>query len=491
MPEHTDSKMENHQKHLHVIGICGVATSAIAIAFHNKGWRVTGSDKGFFPPVSTELEKNGVSFYAGWHPEKIADTDNVTKRLIFPDLVLAATASGTLNPETAFAKENNLTIKSDAEIRGEYFAKKNSIVCAGTWGKTSSTALLAHIMTEAGLDPSFVIGGLSLSTNAAHLGESDWSVIEGDEYKSSPWDSRPKFAHLHATHLLLTSVSWDHADLYPTEEGYFDAFRKLISEIPQPENNGLIVANRDNRKTAELVERHGVNKKIIWYCKKTGTENADYTYGDVVQTKNGIDFTIFHTNNSYPVHSPMIGTFQAENIAACFAMASAIGIAPEKIAAAIASFKGLRRRLEKRLETDTITIIDDIAHSPEKAHAVLENLRSIYTNKIITIFEPNIGGRRWESAAKYNNAFTHADTVIIPRLTKLKIAAAVTDAAGQPMEGRELAETIAKTHQDVHHIDDDATLIRFITESAKKGDCIAFLGSHGFRGMIEETIKKY
>ncbi len=181
-------------KHLHVIGICGVATSAIAIAFHDKGWKVTGSDKGFFPPVSTALEEAGVPFYAGWHPEKMIENG-------VPDLILAATASGTQNPETEYARVHNISIKSDAEIRGEYFAKKNSIVCVGTWGKTSSTALLSHILNETGFDPSFVIGGLSLSTPAAHLGDSEWSVIEGDEYKSSPWDSRPKFAHAKGTHI--------------------------------------------------------------------------------------------------------------------------------------------------------------------------------------------------------------------------------------------------------------------------------------------------
>lgn len=476
------------KKHLHIVGICGVATSALGIAFHKKGWRVTGSDKGFFPPVSTELEKHGVEFYAGWHPEKMIAGG-------MPDLVIAGTASGTQNPETKFAEENKLLIKSDAEVRGEYFAKKNSIVCAGTWGKTSSTALLSHILIDAGMDPSFVIGGLSLSTDAAHLGDSEWSVIEGDEYKSSPWDTRPKFAHLHTTHLLLTAVSWDHADLYPTEESYFDAFRKLIKEIPASDTaaaattSGLIVANKDNAKVTELVAPYQEEKRIIWYGKK----DADYTYSDIGQTKNGLTFQINHAGKKYAISSPMIGTFQAENITGCFAMASEIGIAPEKIASAIASFKGLRRRLEKRSvsksesEPDAITIFDDIAHSPEKANAVLQNLRRIYQNKIITIFEPNIGGRRSESAAKYDHAFAAANTVIIPRLTKLKVA---ENEAGQPMDGAELAQVISKTHADTHYVENDTALIDFIFTNAKKGDVVAFLGSHGFRGMIEETIQK-
>jgi UDP-N-acetylmuramate: L-alanyl-gamma-D-glutamyl-meso-diaminopimelate ligase len=447
------------QKHIHIIGICGVATSAIAIAFKNKGWKVTGSDKGFFPPVSTELEKHGVDFYAGWHPEKIGR----------PDLVLAATASGTQNPETAYVKENSIPIKSDAEIRGEYFAKKNSIVCAGTWGKTSSTALLSHILLKNNFDPSFVIGGIPISTDPSRLGDSDWSVIEGDEYKSSPWDNRPKFAHLKTTHLLLSAISWDHADLYPTEESYFEVFRNLISKTK------FIVANKDNAKVRELVSN------AIWY----GTKDADYTYREVSQSSNGLDFIINHNSVDYKIHSQLIGKFQAENITGCFAMASEIGIKPEVIIKAIADFKGMKRRLEKRFVGD-ITVFDDIAHSPEKASTILSNLKEIYSGKVIAIFEPNIGGRSRESIAKYDNAFRNADIVIIPRLTKLKIA---ENELEQPMEGDELASSISKTHDNVKYIDDDNALVDFIKDSAKKGDCVAFLGSHGFRGMIGETIK--
>lgn len=446
------------QKHLHVIAICGVATSAIAIAFKNKGWKVTGSDKGFYPPVSTELEKNGIEFYAGWHPEKIGK----------PDAVIIGNSSGSQNPETTYVKENNIPIMSDAEARGEFFAKKNSIVCTGTWGKTSSTALLAHTFMEAGKDPSFLMGGISLSTPAARLGDSDWSIIEGDEYKSSPWDPRPKFVHLKTTHLLLTAVSWDHADMYPTEESYFDEFKKLISSIP---STGMIVANKDNSGVMKVVS------KAVFY----GKENADYTYHNITQTKDGLSFIISNKGVDYKIESPMIGEFQAENITDCFTMAHTTGIEPAKIIEAMKTFKGLKRRLEKRYEGG-VTVFDDIAHSPEKASSVLKNLRAIYPGKIIAIFEPNIGGRQKESAYMYDNAFKDADVLIIPKLTKLKIS------EQKPMEGDELAEIIRRTHPHTEYLEDDRKLVEFLSSQTKPGDVIAFLGSHGFRGMIEETI---
>ena len=435
------------QKHLHVIGICGVATSALAIAFHKKGWKVTGSDKGFFPPVSTELERHGIEFYAGWHPENVGT----------PDLVVVNAASGTLNPETAYIKEKNIPHAGFAEVFRDYFIKKNSIVCAGTWGKTSSSAMLSFIMDE--IDPSYMFGGLSLSHDtSAQLTDSDWSVFEGDEYKTSPTDPTAKFFYYRPTHLLLSSISWDHADLYPTEQSYFDVFKKLIDSVKGP-----IVAHTSTKAHVQ---------KAIWY----GTADADYTYKDVVQTKDGIDFVITHDGTDYPIHSPMLGKFQAENITGCFAMAHTIGMPPEKIIKRIAEFKGMKRRLEKRLD-GVVTILDDIAHSPEKAASTLKNIREIYSGKITVVFEPNIGGRERAAAYKYDNAFKDADMVVIPRLTKLKVS------DDMPMEGKELADTIAKTHSNVVYIEDDTELVKTL-----KGDVIAFLGSHGFRGMIESTI---
>jgi UDP-N-acetylmuramate: L-alanyl-gamma-D-glutamyl-meso-diaminopimelate ligase len=474
-------------KKIHVTGICGVATSALAIAFHRAGVSVNGSDKGFFPPVSTELERAGVAFYAGWHPEKMVENG-------VPDLIIIPTASGNNNPETLYAKEKGLNALSYTQVFRDYFIKKNSIVVAGTWGKTSSSALLSHVMLSAGFDPSYMFGGISLShESAAYLGKSDWSVFEGDEYKSGPSDPTAKFFYYKPTHFMLTAVSWDHADLYPTEKSYFDTFKKLVSGIP---NDGLIVANKDQDGVIKTLEKY--KGKVVWYgelANKASKESLGsktdfpYAFGSVYQTKKGISFAIRHGGESWHIDSPLLGAFQAENITGCFAMAHTVGVPAEKIIAAIASFRGMKRRLEKRLDGDVatagITVFDDIAHSPEKAASVLKELRNIYQGKVIAIFEPNIGGRERGSAGKYDNAFRDADMVVIPRLTKLKISE-----KDQPMEGDELAATIFKTHKNCVNIDDDAKLVEKLISETKKGDIIAFLGSHGFRNMIEEVVRK-
>jgi UDP-N-acetylmuramate: L-alanyl-gamma-D-glutamyl-meso-diaminopimelate ligase len=468
-------------QHVHIIGIAGVATSALAIAFHKAGVKVTGSDKGFFPPVSTELEKQGVEFYAGWHPEKMVEKG-------LPDLVVITTASGSKNPETLYAHEHGLKCASYTEVFKDYFIKENSIVCVGTWGKTSSSTLLSYILLDAGLDPSYMFGGISLShESAAHLGKSDWSVFEGDEYKSGPNDPTAKFFYYKPKYLLLTKVSWDHADLYPTEKSYFEAFKKLVKGIPV---NGFIVTNKDQEGISETIEGH--KGKIVWYGK-----SGDYSFEQVKQSKVGLNFIIKHGVKAFSIKSPMLGAFQAENITGCFAMAHELGVSTEKIIAAIASFKGMKRRLEKRLDGDSsksgVTVFDDIAHSPEKAASVLKELRSIYKGKIIAVFEPNQGGRERASTVKYDGAFKDADIVVIPRLTKLKIAndqGSIINDQGRPMEGEELVATICKTHKDCHYIEDDNNLVNFLLSQTKKGDVITFLGSHGFRGMIEEMVRK-
>src|SRR3989338_8593044 len=221
-------------KRIHFIGICGVAMSAIALAFKRQGWKVTGSDVGFYPPISTYLQKNKVDYYPGGHPEKMTAEGN-------PDVVVVGNVASSTNPEWLYVKKNNLQYQSYPEIIQKFFIKINSIVCAGTYGKSSSATLLTWILKETGHNPSYMFGGLSLNNiPAAELTDSDWSVVEGDEYKASRWDTGPKFAYYSPTELLLTSIVWDHADIYPTETLYREAFQKLIDSLPK---NGLLVVS--------------------------------------------------------------------------------------------------------------------------------------------------------------------------------------------------------------------------------------------------------
>lgn len=506
-------------KRIHFIGICGVGMGALAIMMKRKGWQVTGSDVGFYPPISTHLKNSNIDYYAGWHPEKIGahsplprgSQEIVAVKMatppslhlerggneIKPDLVVVGNVAGSENPEWKFVQEQKIPFVSYPELIKKELVKKNSIVCAGTYGKTSSTAMLAWILINANFNPAYMFGGLAQTPKLASddLG-GDWSVLEGDEYKTSRWDNGAKFFHYSPTHLLLTAVKWDHADIYPTEQEYFDAFKKLIKMIP---DNGLIVASESVK--GDIVKLS--NCQIVKYGK---SDDCDYKYFNVKTDTTGLGLEITHKNILYKIKTGIIGEFQADNIAACFALACEIGIKPEKIIESIASFGGIKRRLEKRGQTKNHTVVyDDIAHSPAKVQSVLETLNKIYkeskndkekgilqffrmtkrqnnsTAKIFCVFEPNTGNREPQAAPAYDNAFKNADTVIIPKLTKLKTA---TDS--NYLDGENLTKIISQTHKQTLYIDDDEKLLEYLNKNAKAQDVIVFCGSHSFRNMIEE-----
>ena len=456
------------QKHIHFIGICGVAMSALAIAFHKKGYKVTGSDKGFYPPVSTYLKEAGVPYYPGWHVEKMTKNGD-------PDLVIVGNVAGSENPEWLYVQEKKLNYKSYPEAIAEFFVKENSIVCAGTFGKTTTTSLLAWILQENNFDPSYMFGGISLNDMpAAKLTDSKYSILEGDEYKSARWDDGAKFFHYSPTHLLLTSVVWDHADVYPTEQSYFEAFEKLLTNLPE---SGLLVTSERVKK--EMLDF--AKCKIITYGKDA---KNDYVYQNVTVNKKEIKFEIKYQDQIFQINSPLLGEYLVDNMTATFAMAHQLGLASDKIIQTTNTYKNVKRRLEKRLDGE-ITVLDDIAHSPQKASSVLQTLKNIYHDgKVIAIFEPNSGNRQKEAIAGYNNKFNDADLVIIPRLTTIK------QAPGEEIsiEGEELTKIIKKTQTNTIYLDNDEELVGYLVKIAKPNDVIAFLGSHGFRNMIESVV---
>lgn len=204
-------------------------------------------------------------------------------------------------------------------------------------------------------------------------------------------------------------------------------------------------------------------------------------------SEHGLTFTITHRGTDYTISSPLIGRFNTENIGGAFAMAHTIGIEPAAILKAIAQFEGIKRRLERRGTVDGVAIFDDIAHSPSKAQSALATLRAISPGKLVAVFEPNIGNRTRESAPSYDHAFREADIVVIPRLSKLKTQPGETT---PPFEGGELASIIGLTHPETYYLDDDQELLTFLKNETAPGDTIVFMGSHGFRGMIEELVEK-
>ena len=465
------------QKHIHFIGICGVGMGAIAVMMKKMGWQVTGSDKGFFPPISDFLKKHQIDFYPGWHPEKMNQ----------PDIVVVGNFISLKNPEYLLAKEKNLIIKSYPEIVTQYIVKKNSIVVTGTYGKTTIAAFLSHLFKMAGLNPSWFVGGLAKNLESgAENNRGDWSIVEGDEYTTARWDLRSKFLLYKPTHLILTSVVWDHLDVFPTKKKYYQAFQKLIKLIP--ENGQVIAAQRKkDGKINKIISKS--KAEIIRYGKKDLKFNSkNYSYEINSLKKDFSEFTIYYNKKVLgKFTTSLLGEHLIENLSSGIALAHQTGIDLKIIQNAVVSFQGVKRRLEIKKEINKIKIIDDLAHSPIKAQTSLKAIKNHFPQaKIFAIYEPNVGNRTISSKKLYSCAFNQADYLIIPRLSKTK-----TDIhQGKRMDGQELASVIKQKNKEtkVLYIENDEKLIDFLVNKTKSKDVIIFLGSHGFRGMIEQTI---
>lgn len=446
----------------------------VAKMFLDMGWSVSGSDKGFFPPMSTYLQQfPEIDFYPGFHPEKMGT----------PDLVVHGTMSEK-NPEMAYAREQGFDMISYPEALERFVIKKHSIVTVGTYGKTTLSSLLTWILETAGLNPSYMSGGVQqVLHDGVRATDSEWSVVEGDEYPFDLANPVAKFFYYHPTHLLITAAEWDHMDVFKTETDFVAPFKKVVQEM---DAGSLIVANITGKNIPEVIsdapctvvtyEGVGLGKEADYYVENV-QRNGVVTTFDVAK-KDGTFSETFETS--------LIGKHMLENICGAVALCNETGaIDVASMQKAITSFKTVRQRLEIRGETkEGAIVIDDLAHSPTKARVSISALRHWFPeSKVFVVYEPNIGNRTKESLPGYHNAFNLAHEVIIPRLTVIK-----KKSGDYRLSGEELAQRIAEDQEHTTYIEDDDALALHLQKNAHKGDVIAFMGGHGFRGMIDQAL---
>ena len=462
------------KRHIHFIGICGTAMAPVAKMFKDRGWRVTGSDKGIYPPLSDYLKQNKIDYYVGFHPERIGN----------PDTAVVGNYISLLNPEFCAIRERGVPYQSYPEALREYVIKSHSIVVAGSYGKTITTALLAWIWECAGRCPSFMAGGIVRNfPDSVRSNDSSWSIVEGDEYPACRWNPVPKFSFYKPRFLLLTGVQWDHADIYTTEESYIDVFAQLVKSVPL---DGLICAALDRPHVRDVLKK--ASAPVAWYGRMGS--GADWST-EVTYQKNATRMTFYGPSNETigPVDVPLLGSIAFDHFAGAVALARATGIDQAAIMQALASFQGVRRRLEIRGVVNEVSVIDDFAHSPSKAKSTIDAVKQIFSlGRVIVVFEPNVGNRLRSSAPSYRDAFNSANIVIVPHLSATKH----NEDTEVRLDGAQLAQIIDSSNPDIKevlYIDDDIQVIQKLQKSAQPGDCILFLGSHGFRGMIEQTLK--
>lgn len=389
----------------HFIGIAGVGMSATALLLKESGWAVTGSDEECYGPPREVLERGGIAFSLGYKPENIpADAGCF---VIGKNAKLAPAE----NAEVCAARTSGKPVYSFPDILGQLTKGRENVVVAGSYGKSTVTALVAHILRHAGIEAGYFIGAEPVMSEwlpcPAKLGSAPTFVLEGDEYPSAHGDSRAKFLYLNPRDVLLTSVMHDHVNVYPTFADYQKPFRELLALVPP---NGLIMACADEKNALQLAQESG--RSVVTYGIKNGRFRATHIrYGDITR------FSFTHDGTRLgEIKTSLFGTHNVENVAGAAAYLLMRKLVPfEKIAAAIPDFRGVRRRLDNLAPRSEVPVFEGFGSSYEKARSAIEAIQLHFPNKqLIVVFEPHtFGWRNRTNLPWYDDAFAGAEKVFV------------------------------------------------------------------------------
>jgi UDP-N-acetylmuramate: L-alanyl-gamma-D-glutamyl-meso-diaminopimelate ligase len=391
-------------RNVHFIGICGAGMSAAALLLKEQGAVVTGSDEGVYPPISDLLVERGIPFTIGYAPRNIpseAETIVVGKHAgLTPDD----------NEEVRAAFASGVPVRSFPEVLAELTADRRRIVVAGSYGKSTCTTLLAWCLERAGRQPGYFIGAQPLTpTTNARLGETDVFIFEGDEYPSSNWDPMSKFIHYRPQDLLLTALSHDHVNVFPTHASYVTPFLNLIDGLP--DDGLLMVCTDDPTVRSRLPDWNHPNVQTYGFHKGAGWHPMHVTYG--AETT----FELTHPRmRPLRLTTQLLGAHNVQNIIGSAALLLSLDLlAPEEVREGVATFKGLRRRLDRLSMNTSIPLYEGFGSSYEKTRAAIEAMRLHFPERrLFVVFEPHtFSWRNRETLPWYDTAFSGAASVFV------------------------------------------------------------------------------
>ena len=448
---------------IHLIAICGTAMGALACMLKDRGLNITGSDINIYPPMSQFLEQKRVTVMSGF------DAAHLSHR---PDLVVVGNAVTRDNPEVAAAAEMGLCYCSMPQAVNRFAAAgKRQLLVAGTHGKTTTSALLAWILYHAGRDPSFIIGGILPDFDGNYRsGDGDCIVIEADEYDTAFFDKGPKFLHYTPDAAILTSVEFDHADIYRDLDHVRDAFGRFVTRI-RPRS--LLVSSADDPEVAAIAERaacrratYGIKADADWRLDQM-TIVPPLTRFSLV--KNGRPYGSFETR--------MIGRHNLTNCIAAIAVADDLGLQADDIARALPLFSGVRRRQEIRGEKRGILVLDDFAHHPTAVAETIDAVKSHFAQqRVVAVFEPRSNSSmRRVFQQRYATVFDRADRILIRKPSRLDKVP-----EGERLSSRQLVDDLQRRGRPATHFDDTDAIIADLVESSQPGDVILIMSNGGF-----------
>ena len=458
---------------IHLIGICGTGMGSLAGLLKAAGHDVRGSDEHVYPPMSTQLQAQAIPVFDGFKPANL-DWG--------PDRVVVGNVCRSDHTEVLAAKERQIELASFPSLLSDLFlGDKQSVVIAGTHGKTTTASLMAHVLTSAGLDPSFLIGGVPLNFRQSwRLGQGPSFVIEGDEYDTAFFDKGSKFLHYRPRTVILTSVEYDHADIFADEAAVKVAFRKFVALIP-PDGRLIVCAASPGALEVATSARCPVET-----YGRPGS-NATWTF-EVAARENGGRATLALARGGARignVTTNLPGIYNQENLLGVAVAATTLGLGIDAIARASRTFLGIRRRQEVRGIAAGVTVVDDFAHHPTAIRETLTGLKGRFgPGKLFAAFEPRSAtSRRSVFQVEFAAALAVADEVVLaPLYAPEKIP------AGERLDVDRLAADLRREDVPARVIDGVAETAAHLAERAAPGDTVVIMTSGDYGGLHERVL---
>ena len=460
--------------HIHLIAVCGVGMASLAGLLQSRGYRVTGSDRNIYPPMSTYLAEIGIEVLSGFRAEHIFPR---------PDLVVVGNAVSRDNPEAQAMLSQNIPYISFPQALGRFLiGARTSLVVTGTHGKTSTTALAAWVFTRAGLDPGFFVGGVPLNFSSGwQVGGGNHVVLEGDEYDTAFFDKGPKFLHYRPRHVILTSVEFDHADIYRDLDHVKSAFRRIVDIIP---SDGSLVVCGDYPAAMEIAAAASCER--ITYGDGG---NVDWTVKDLQFHEGRIFFEPCYRGKSEGrVELAGIGRHNVMNALAVYAIARVVGIERDKVLDGLRSFAGVKRRQEIRGERRGVLLIDDFAHHPTAVRETIEAVKAAYPGRRLwAVFEPRSNtSKRNIFEKEFADALALADRILVAGLYQPE----------KVPEGERLSVENVVREINCRSADDRARRVEnaveiadYVAKNAKAGDVVLVMSNGGFDAVQEKILQ--
>ena len=444
-----------------------------------RGVRVTGSDEGLYPPMSSALERWGIRVREGFRAEHVLEDP--------PDLVVIGNAVRPDNPEARAAIDEGLPYQSFPDALQQLaMAGRHSVVVTGTHGKTTTTSLLGSLLLRTGCDPSLLVAGYALDFEGSFReGGGDHFVVEGDEYDTAFFDKTPKFLHYGARTAILTSVEFDHADIYRDLDHVKQAFRSLVASLP---GDGALIAALNHEGVRDVV-REAPCRVVGYGLSEEG--DPGWRAEGLEADAEGTSFELISpAAEPRRVRVPLHGRFNVENALAALATVASLGVPVDEAAAALESFAGVKRRQEERGEAAGVLVIDDFAHHPTAVRGSLEAMKARFPERrLVAVFEPRTNtSRRAVFQQAYAAAFEDADRVVISALPSGPVYSA-TGEVTEFFSPEQLAQDLRARGTDALSLGGPDAVVSHLASESRPGDVVLTMSNGAFGNIWERLLE--